>query len=136
VLGVRLGGLGPRGQERLHYPDLLLHTTDGRRVALELELSSKGHRLETILAGYGADPRIDGVVYLVESAAVARSVQAAARRLGVSSLVHVQRVRLTERSPTEARDTGVTRAAPAQHGRGSARGHATGRAGPAAEAAL
>jgi hypothetical protein len=93
-LGVRLGGVGPRGQERLHYPDLLLRTADGRRVALELELSSKGRtRLETILVGYGADPRIDGVVYLVDKAPVARSVGAAARRLGVSSRVHIQRVR-------------------------------------------
>jgi hypothetical protein len=66
-LAVRLGGVGPRGRERLHYPDLLLRTADGRRVALELELSPKGRvRLETILAGYGGDPRIDGVVYLDE----------------------------------------------------------------------
>ena len=39
---------GPHGRERLHYPDLLLRTADGRRVALELELTPKTRtRLET-----------------------------------------------------------------------------------------
>jgi hypothetical protein len=94
-LGVRLGGTGPRGRERLHYPDLLLRTADGRRVALELELTPKSRtRLETILAGYGADPRIAGVVYLVQTHAVARNVERAAHKLGVSDVVHLQRVRL------------------------------------------
>jgi hypothetical protein len=117
-LGVRLGGVGPRGQERLHYPDLLLRTADGRRIALELELSSKWRpRLETILAGYGADPRIDGVVYLAASRSVARSVQAAARRLGVSSLVHLQPVRLTASNPTAAHGRARSRTAPAHAGR-------------------
>ncbi len=117
-LAVRLGGSGPHGRERLHYPDLVLLTADGQRVALELELTPKSRtRLETILAGYGADPRFTGVGYLVESPSVARSVQAAARRLGIAPLVHVQRVRSTvssgataaavtaERSPTSRRGT-------------------------------
>jgi hypothetical protein len=113
-LGVRLGGFGPRGQERLHYPDLLLRTADGRRVALELELSPKGRaRLETILMGYGADPRIDGVVYLVDKAAVARAVTDTARRLGVSSRVHVQRVRLAGAAPRAVgRSRTMSRAVP------------------------
>jgi hypothetical protein len=117
-LGVRLGGAGPRGQERLHYPDLLLRTADGRRVALELELSPKWRpRLETILAGYGADPRIDGVVYLLAGHSVARSVQAAARRLGIGSLVHLQRVRLTAANPAATRGRVRARTAPAHAGR-------------------
>ena len=95
-LAVRLGGFGPHGRERLHYPDLVLRTADGRRIALELELTPKSRtRLETILAGYGADPRFAGVVYLVQSPSVARSVQAAARRLDIAGLVQVQRVRST-----------------------------------------
>jgi hypothetical protein len=95
-LGVRLGGFGAHGRERLHYPDLVLRTADGRRLALELELTPKSRaRLETILAGYGADPRFEGVVYLVERSTVARSVQTAARRLRIAPLVHVQRVRST-----------------------------------------
>jgi hypothetical protein len=112
-LGVRLGGFGARGEERLHYPDLLLRTAAGRRVALELELSSKGRaRLETILIGYGADPRIDGVVYLVDKGSVARSVTEAARRLGVSSRVHVQRVRFAGAAPSARPARSVSRAAP------------------------
>jgi DNA-binding transcriptional ArsR family regulator len=110
-LWVRLGGVGPRGRERLHYPDLLLRTADGRRIALELELSSKGRvRLETILAGYGADPRIDGVVYLVERPAIARAVRDAARRLGLSDRVHVQRVRSSVSRPPAERRLGLERA--------------------------
>lgn len=110
-LGVRLGGAGPHGQERLHYPDLLLQTADGRRIALELELSPKGRgRLQTILGGYGSDPRIDGVVYLVERPVIARSIRDAARRLGVSHLVHVQRVRSTVSRPPAARTRAAERA--------------------------
>jgi hypothetical protein len=117
--GVRLGGAGRRGREALHYPDLLLHTADGRRVALELELSSKGRlRLERILAGYAADARIDGVVYLVRSAATERSIQAAARRVGVESLVHIQRVRSTVSSPAAPPARAATRTAPRRPDRG------------------
>ena len=113
-LGLRLGGTGPGGRERLHYPDLLLRTADGRRVALELELSPKGRtKLETILAGYGADPRIDGVVYLVKSQSVARSVEGAARKLGLSHLVHLQRVRYHACKPPAANTLALERAAEA-----------------------
>jgi hypothetical protein len=118
-LAVKLGGVGPRGRQSLHYPDLLLRTPDGWRIALELELSGKGRdRLEKILAGYASDPRIDGVVYLVASAAVARSVEAATRRLGIASLVHIQRVRSTVRSPAAARGAAATRGVPGRLLRG------------------
>jgi hypothetical protein len=91
--GVRLGGVGPAGHERLHYPDLVLKTASGRRVALELELTRKPSiRLSKILAGYAADPRIDAVVYLVEKPTVAANISRAAARMGISDLVHVQRV--------------------------------------------
>jgi hypothetical protein len=111
-LGVRLGGTGPRGRERLHYPDLLLRTADGRWAALELELSTKGRtRLESILSAYGSDPLIVGVVYLVQSQAVARSVERAARKVGVSDLVHLQRVRLRAARPAAARPLVLDRAA-------------------------
>ncbi len=90
---VRLGGLGPSGRERLHYPDLLLVIAGGRRVAVELELTTKARaRRERILSGYGADGRIDAVLYLVDSHSVARAVQASAARLGISRRVQVQRV--------------------------------------------
>ncbi len=90
---MRLGGFGPGGRERLHYPDLLLHTADRHRVAVELELAGKGRgRRERILAGYAADARIDAVLYLTDRPGVARALRDSARRLGISSLVHVQRV--------------------------------------------
>jgi hypothetical protein len=89
--GVRLGGLGPRGKVRLHYPDLLLVGPTGERVAVELELSAKGsRRLETILAGYGADPSIASVLYLADKPGIRREIRSTAARLGISHLVHVQ----------------------------------------------
>lgn len=118
--GVRLWAFGAGGRERLHYPDLLLHTPDGQRVALELELSGKSQRrLEQIMTAYGAEPRIDAVLYLVDRPDVERAVRDAATGAGVSSRVHVQRFtwsdsmqRLAEQlSPTVAR--GAALAAPA-----------------------
>jgi hypothetical protein len=98
--GVRLGGVGPHGRERLHYPDLLLITPDGRRIAVELELSSKGNRRrEQILGGYGADGRIDAVLYLVENPALARAIERSAERVGVDDRVHVQYFRWAGRAP-------------------------------------
>jgi hypothetical protein len=92
-LAVRLGGVGAGGLERVHYPDLLLVTARGARVAVELELTGKARtRREAILAGYGADPSIDAVLYLVQNRAVGTAILHSARRLGISSLVRVQRV--------------------------------------------
>jgi hypothetical protein len=91
--GVRLGGVGPGGRDRLHYPDLVVVTQTGHRVAFELELSTKEvARREGILAGYAADRRIDAVVYLVERASVGRAIERSAARMGVAHLVRVQRV--------------------------------------------
>lgn len=96
--GVRLGGVGPGGRERLHYPDLMLVSPAGKRIAFELELTSKGlARREKILTGYAVDRRIDAVVYLVQNHAVGRRIQASARRLGIANLVHVQLVTGLER---------------------------------------
>ena len=39
--GAGSAGSAPTDSERLHYPDLVLRTADGRRVALELELTPK-----------------------------------------------------------------------------------------------
>jgi hypothetical protein len=101
--GVRLGGVGSGGRERLHYPDLLLVTSQGRRIGVELELSSKGRtRREKILAGYGADARIDAVLYLVRDRRIGRSIQQSARRVGLGALVHVQVVKLAAVRPPAA----------------------------------
>jgi hypothetical protein len=91
--GIRLGGVGPGGRERLHYPDLLIVTDTGHQVAFELELSSKSPaRREGILAAYGADRRIDAVVYLVNRATVGRGISQSAARVGISRRVHVQNI--------------------------------------------
>lgn len=93
-LAVRLGGVGRGGRERLHYPDLLVVLSDGRRIAVELELTTKARpRLEGILAGYGADPRADAVLYLAKNRTIGNAVLAAARRVGVAHVVHVQLAR-------------------------------------------
>lgn len=93
--GVRLAGQGPRGRPRLHYPDLLLVDREGRRIAVELELSSKGRsRRHQIIGGYASDRRIDAVLYLVNDQRIGREVQEAARRFGSERTVIVQRVRM------------------------------------------
>lgn len=92
--GVRLGGLGRDGRERLHYPDLLTVDPAGRRLAIELEITAKGPAdRERILAGYAADARIAKVLYVVYEPRVGRALSAAVSRLGISSLVAIQRVR-------------------------------------------
>jgi hypothetical protein len=111
---MRLGGLGPGGRERLHYPDLVLHTGEGRRVAVELELSDKGRsRRERILAGYAVDNRIDAVLYLTDRPGLARALGESARRLGMASLVHVERVSWGESMKEIASGAAAGRASPA-----------------------
>lgn len=90
-LGVRLGGYGPHGREQLHYPDLVVRSIDGRQVAIELELTGKGQgRRERILGGYGADNRIDAVVYLAPTPSVVRNLRTTAAALGLTSLIQVR----------------------------------------------
>jgi hypothetical protein len=118
--GVRLGGYGAGGRERLHYPDLLLVTRGGKRIAVELELSAKGRaRREKILSGYAADGRIDGVLYLVEQGNVglARSIRDSARRAGIGPIVHVQQFRWGKSSSRPGAARVAERTAGHTHGR-------------------
>lgn len=97
-VGVRLGGIDRYGNETLHYPDLVLIAGRGGRLAIELELSRKGReRLDAILGGYGSDGRIDRVLYLVEDNPEGKRlggfVSTAAREMGLSPLVHVERIK-------------------------------------------
>jgi hypothetical protein len=106
--GVRAGGAGAPG---LHYPDLLLITPKGQRIAIELELTPKGRgRREKILSAYAADARIDAVVYLVDRPELGEGIRASARRIGFSSRVHVQPV-VWAQSPPRAAGRAVERAA-------------------------
>jgi hypothetical protein len=107
---VRLGGVGPAGRERLHYPDLIVEAETGHRVALELELSLKSRqRREGILAGYAADPSVDAVLYLVDQPSVARAIEQSAARVGISRLVHVRRVSFAEPGKDTGREPSATR---------------------------
>lgn len=96
--GVRLGGHDRYGSEVLHYPDLLLVDSHGRRLALELELSSKGRaRRELILGGYARDRRIEHVLYLVEDHRagypVKRAIERTVHEMGLSGRVGFQLVK-------------------------------------------
>jgi hypothetical protein len=94
-LGTRLPGVGPRGGEGRHYPDLVLRCSTGHRVAVELELTTKARvRREQILGAYALDPRIDRVLYLVCDPAIGIAIERSAAAMGVSSLIRVQRVSL------------------------------------------
>jgi len=118
--GVRLSGQGPKGGPRLHYPDLLLVDRQGRRIAVELELSSKGRtRRHQIIGGYAFDRRIDAVLYLVSDQRVAREVQEAARRFGSERTVIVQRVRMSA-GQVPALGAAAARDGPRGSGRGPA----------------
>lgn len=130
-LAVRLGGVGRNGRPRLHHSDLLLVDPAGRRLAVELELTSKGReRRERILSGYAADRRFAGVLYVVESPRLAESISTSARRLGISHLVHVQRVRW---APDAPRASALSQSRSAASERGASRRQAA-RRRPAATA--
>jgi len=91
--GVGLGLLGSHGQPQRHYPDLMLDTGGGHRVAVELELTTKSaRRMARIMTGYASDASVDAVLYLVPTRALGQVVTDAARRAGISDLVHVQRI--------------------------------------------
>lgn len=131
VLGVRLGGYGPNGKPRLHYPDLVLIDPSGRRIAVELELSCKGRtRRERILGGYASDPRIDAVLYLADKPHVARAIRDSARRLDASARIYVRPVRWADGRAPDAAGRGLDR----RRGSKPGRGERSGTARPATEA--
>jgi DNA-binding transcriptional ArsR family regulator len=91
--GVGVGAWRPDGRPERHYPDLLLETHGGHRIAVELELSSKGRqRLDRVMEAYASDARIDAVLYLVPDARLGDQIQEAAARAGITDTVHVRRI--------------------------------------------
>jgi hypothetical protein len=108
--GVRLGGVGPYGGERRHYPDLLLETESGHRVAVELELTPKGRRRRReILGGYALDGRVDAVLYLVENERTGLAIERAAREVAIGGRVQVQLVRFAPGSGAIGAGRGLDR---------------------------
>ena len=106
--GVRHIAAGSRG---LHYPDLTVVTSSGRRVAFELELHLKGvGRREQILSAYACDPRFHAVVYLVRTDAERRVLERSARRVGLADRLHVQRFEWPDgRVPGTSRERAIER---------------------------
>jgi hypothetical protein len=116
----RLGGVGPGGRERLHYPDLVLVGSGGTRIAVELELTPKSRtRRDRILAGYAADRRIDGVIYLVERRSVGNAIERSSVRLGLGDRVRIQPVRWGRQAAARREPRVLERSAarPAEAGR-------------------
>jgi hypothetical protein len=118
--------LGVRQGPRLHYPDLVLVTGSGHRVAFELELSTKAPaRRERILAAYAADPRIDAVVYLVGTRAAGDAIARSAARAGARDKVQVRRFAWAGgRAPGQPAAPPVRRATGARARASEARGRA------------
>jgi hypothetical protein len=99
--GVGIGGVAPGGSPRRHYPDLLVDTQDGRRVAIELELTAKSRpRIDEVMLAYASDGRVAEAAYLVPDARLGRFISDAARRAGISGIVSVKRL-----SPKATNDT-------------------------------
>jgi hypothetical protein len=91
--GVRPSGTEAPPSTGLHYPDLLLITSTGR-VPIELELSCPvAERLSAIMSGYAAEPNIRSLLYMTDDQRVAQLVETVSGRLGISALIHLQRIR-------------------------------------------
>ena len=97
----RRSGCGGVGNGRgLHYPDLLVVTDSGHRVAFELELTTKSpRRREAILAGYAVDRRIDAVIYLVDTPQGRRAMQESVHKMGLGDRVRVEPVTIGHGQP-------------------------------------
>lgn len=97
--GVRLSGTELTGSSAAHYPDLLLITRAGL-VPIELELSRPApERLGAIMSGYAAQPNIRGVLYMTDDEHVARAIKTVSDRLGISTLIHLQRIKIQAPEP-------------------------------------
>jgi hypothetical protein len=87
------------GSAGLHYPDLLLITPAGH-VPIEFQLSRPAaERLGAIMSGYAAQPSIRGVLYMTDDEPVARVIKTVSERLGISPLIHLQRIKIQAADP-------------------------------------
>jgi hypothetical protein len=97
--GVRPSATELTSSTGLHYPDLLLITSTGR-VPIELELSRPAaERLGAIMSGYAAHPNIRGVLYMTDDPSVAQVVETVSDHLGISALIHLQRINIQATKP-------------------------------------
>jgi hypothetical protein len=97
--GVRPGGIEAPPSTRLHYPDVLLTTSTGR-VPIELQLTRPStQRLGAVMRGYAAAPGIRGVLYMTDDDRVGLDVKTMSDRLGISALIHLQRITIPAAEP-------------------------------------
>lgn len=82
------------GAPRLHFPDLVVRRADGQKEAIEYELNPKqSSRLKAIISGYvRARHLTGGVTYHTPKQAIAKRIEAIARRLDAQDLVRVRMV--------------------------------------------
>jgi hypothetical protein len=93
--GMTLESAAAGERAAVHYADLALVFPPGR-VTFELELEpTPPRRLERIIAAYKRKANIAASVFLVESHALAKPIQAVAARLEMSAPVHVQPMRVS-----------------------------------------
>ncbi len=93
LFGVRIEGANTDPRP-LHYPDLMLITSEGR-VAVELQLAAASPRtLGPKITAYAANPEIVRALYLVADPATGSSLLRAAAGVGLSDFVRVQQVRV------------------------------------------
>jgi hypothetical protein len=67
--------------------------TSTGRVPIELELTRpSAERLSACMSGYAAQSNIRGVLYMIDDRDIARIIETTAAHLGLSALIHLQRV--------------------------------------------
>ena len=99
LLGVRLSGFDRAGRRKLHHADVLVIHPDDSRTGVEVELSLKGRgRLEQIVLGYLLDETYRRVLYFVDQAGVAATLDAVVGGYGAGEKVQV--IRTAEMSST------------------------------------
>lgn len=90
-----LAGVGQPG----HIPDGILTFADGRKIAVEVELTAKGvRRLEKIMRHYARAAEFKEVWYIAGSAALALKIQAATRRMPYVKTFQLSEVIADERN--------------------------------------
>ena len=99
LFGFRPGEAHRPPSARLHYPDVLLITPDGR-VPIELRLTCPSvERHTAIMRVYAAQPNIHRVLYMTDDQNAGRIAHTVSSRLGLSALIHIERVRIQAGGP-------------------------------------
>ncbi|MGD0833718.1 MAG: hypothetical protein ABSA40_04725 [Candidatus Dormibacteria bacterium] len=94
---MRAARAGERGERRRRVPDGMLRLGDGRRVAVELDLTPKrSARLDTLAGAYAVDREVDTVWWYLPSEVAASRMRALVAERGLEHLIE-PRARRVER---------------------------------------